>query len=86
MTGPIGDEEACTWVLDHVQEFLHGEMDEAEAEAFRRHIAACENCMDETDLEMAISRALARCNRTVAAPMQLRTRVVSLHVSYRLGE
>ncbi|NYN30501.1 mycothiol system anti-sigma-R factor, partial [Salmonella enterica subsp. enterica serovar Typhimurium] len=31
----------------------------------------------------AVSRALKRCNRTVAAPMQLRSRLVQMHVTYR---
>ena len=60
MTPSNGDEESCCWVIDHLQEFLHGEMS-----------------------EQAVSRALRRCNRTVAAPMQLRTRVVQMQVSYR---
>lgn len=83
MTLSNGDEESCCWVIDHLQEFLHGEMSEQEADAFRRHIAACESCMDEADMEAAVSRALRRRNRTVAAPMQLRTRVVQMQVSYR---
>ena len=47
MTQSAGNEESCYWVIDHLQEFLHGEMSEHDADAFRRHIAACENCMDE---------------------------------------
>ena len=49
MTQSAGNEESCYWVIDHLQEFLHGEMSEHDADAFRRHIAACENCMDEAD-------------------------------------
>ena len=83
MTQFADDEESCCWVINHLQEFLHGEMSEHGADAFRRHIAACESCMDEADMEAAVSRALKRCNRTVAAPMQLRSRWVQMHVSYR---
>ncbi|MDU3568768.1 MAG: mycothiol system anti-sigma-R factor, partial [Cutibacterium avidum] len=36
MTLSNGDEESCCWVIDHLQEFLHGEMSEQEADAFRR--------------------------------------------------
>jgi len=61
MTQSAGNEESCYWVIDHLQEFLHGEMSEHDADAFRRHIAACENCMDEADMEAAVSRALKRC-------------------------
>lgn len=83
MTQFADDEESCCWVINHLQEFLHGEMSEHDADAFRRHIAACESCMDEADMEAAVSRALKRSNRTVAAPMQLRSRLVQMHVSYR---
>ncbi|MSS45398.1 mycothiol system anti-sigma-R factor [Cutibacterium sp. WCA-380-WT-3A] len=83
MTQSAGDEESCCWVIDHLQEFLHGEMSQDDADAFRRHIAACESCMDEADMEAAVSRALKRCNRTVAAPLQLRSRLIQMHVSYR---
>lgn len=83
MTQFADDEESCCWVINHLQEFLHGEMSEHGADAFRRHIAACESCMDEADMEAAVSRALKRCNRTVAAHMQLRSRLVQMHVSYR---
>ena len=44
MTQSAGNEESCYWVIDHLQEFLHGEMSEHDADAFRRHIAACEKC------------------------------------------
>ena len=50
MTQSAGNEESCYWVIDHLQEFLHGEMSEHDADAFRRHIAACESCMDEADM------------------------------------
>ncbi|WCC81098.1 zf-HC2 domain-containing protein [Cutibacterium equinum] len=83
MTQSTGDEESCWWVIDHLQDFLHGEMSESDADAFRRHITACESCMDEADMEAAVSRALKRCQRNVAAPVQLRSSVVQMHVSYR---
>jgi len=54
MTQSAGNEESCYWVIDHLQEFLHGEMSEHDADAFRRHIAACESCMDEADMEAAV--------------------------------
>gem|GEM_PF-157168 len=83
MTQSAGNEESCYWVIDHLQEFLHGEMSEHDADAFRRHIAACENCMDEADMEAAVSRALKRCNRTVAAPYAVAesSRANARHVS-----
>ncbi|QCV88749.1 mycothiol system anti-sigma-R factor [Acidipropionibacterium jensenii] len=73
-------EEACDWALGHLQAFLHGELDEQEADTFRRHLAACESCLDEADLEAAVSRALRRCHHTVRASSSLRMRVVRLHI------
>ncbi len=73
-------EDACDWALDHLQAFLHGELDEDQADAFRRHIAACESCLDEADLEAAVSRALQRCNRSVHASSTLRMKIVRLRI------
>lgn len=77
---PCGPEEACDWAMDHLQAFLHGELTEDQADAFRRHLAACESCLDEADLEAAVSRALQRCNMAVKASSTLRMRIVHLHV------
>ena len=33
MTQSAGNEESCYWVIDHLQEFLHGEMSEHDADA-----------------------------------------------------
>ncbi len=73
-------EAACDWALEHLQAFLHGELDEEKADAFRRHIAACESCLDEADLEAAVSRALQRCNRSARANSSLRLKIVRMHI------
>ncbi|WP_130865577.1 zf-HC2 domain-containing protein [Acidipropionibacterium timonense] len=72
----------CDWVLEHLQAFLHGELDEVEADEFRHHIQACDACMDETDLEAAISRALGRCRHEEQASASLRMRIVRMHVEF----
>lgn len=72
-------EQACGWALDHLQEFLHGELSTEEADAFRRHLNACESCMDEADMEAAVSRALKRCQHPVHASAELRMRIVRLN-------
>lgn len=73
-------ERACGWALDHIQEFLHGELTEEQADAFRNHLNACESCMDEADMEAAVSRALKRCQHPVHASAELRVRIVRLSI------
>ncbi|PZP18386.1 MAG: hypothetical protein DI600_09585, partial [Cutibacterium granulosum] len=33
----------CQWVIDHLQPFLHDELGEEQANAFRHHIDACDD-------------------------------------------
>ncbi|ALN15860.1 MAG: zf-HC2 domain-containing protein [Acidipropionibacterium acidipropionici] len=77
-SNPECAEKACGWALDHLQEFLHGELSDEAADAFRHHLTACESCMDEADMEAAVSRALRRCQQPVHASIELRMRIVGL--------
>lgn len=72
--------DTCAWVLERIQAFLHGELGEADAQAFREHLMACEDCMDETDLEQAVARAVRRCCPPTTASAQLRMRIVEMRV------
>lgn len=69
------DRHECRVVLARVHEFLDGELDEATADAFRAHLAACEPCMDEADLWQALHMLVKRANPPAAAPVTLLTRI-----------
>jgi len=67
----------CTFVLARVHAFLDGELDEREADALRRHLDACEHCLDEADLAAALKRLVRRSCAGHPAPPTLRLRIVT---------
>lgn len=67
----------CGRVLESVNAFLDGEIDEADADAIRAHLVACEPCMDDVEVTEAVRKMLQRCCCATRAPEGLRTRVVT---------
>lgn len=75
-------EDSCTFALNSVQAFLHGELPEATADEIRSHLLMCESCMDSFDVEQMISSMVKRCWCTPAASEALRLRITSVtHIS-----
>jgi len=72
----------CAFSMWHVQAFLHGGLDEAEADEIRQHLMLCEQCLDFYDSETLITELVQRCCRDTQqpAPPTLRVRVTNLHV------
>lgn len=64
--------DACMQALANVHAFLHHEMTEADADLLRHHLHACERCMENFDVEQAITAMLRRCCAEPKAPAQLR--------------
>jgi len=83
MTGESPTIEECTKAIAQVQSFLHGELSEADADEVRRHLMACEACLDYFDCETLISAMVRRCveNLRQNASEELRARIASLHVA-----
>lgn len=81
----MGGEDQCDLALRSVHAFLHGELPEASADEIRRHLIACEKCMDDFDAEDLIGALLRRCCGPASAPATLRIRVSRLSVHYNLG-
>lgn len=69
------DFDECVRVLTNVYAFLHNEMSEAEADAIRRHLHACERCLENFDIEQTIAVVLRRCCSGVQAPTRLRVSI-----------
>jgi anti-sigma factor (TIGR02949 family) len=69
--------DACDDVLSNLNAFLDGEVDEASADEVREHLAACEPCMDDFEVRLALRRVLQRCCFAEKAPESLRLKVVT---------
>ncbi len=66
----------CHAAMRHVDAFLDGELTEAEADEIRRHLDACEDCLDVADAEAAVKALVKRCCGGPPAPDGLRARLV----------
>ncbi|WP_028708334.1 mycothiol system anti-sigma-R factor [Propionicicella superfundia] len=67
----------CDEVKRSLNAFLDGEVEAADADVIRAHVAACEPCMDDLEVRAALRRILQRCCCAVRAPETLRARVVT---------
>lgn len=74
-----GDE--CAKALSRLYEFLDSELEAADADDIRRHLAACEPCMDAFDAEEAMKKLIKRGCAGEVAPEQLRAKVLAMFAS-----
>ncbi|MDR2619644.1 MAG: zf-HC2 domain-containing protein [Propionibacteriaceae bacterium] len=74
------DLDLCAHALRNVHAFLHGELSEEEADMIRRHLSACERCIDNFRVEEQITKLIQRCCE-VHASDTLRVRVRALITS-----
>lgn len=73
-------DDYCMHVKTKLNEFLDRELVEADADDIRRHLHACEPCMDDFEVKLALRDLLRRCC-SQRAPEALRVRVVT-QISY----
>lgn len=66
----------CGHVKQQLNQFLDKELEESDADDIRRHLQACEPCMDDFEVALAIRHLLRRCCNQ-PAPETLRRRVVT---------
>lgn len=66
----------CQEALEHLYEFLDGELTAERAQRVREHLAACQPCEECFDVEQAFLKFIeARC-RSKGAPPELRRRIL----------
>ena len=75
----------CALILERVHAFLDHELDEASCDAIRAHLDACEDCLDDYDIQQALKKLVNRCCRTTKAPQQLRVTIVTSITRWRAG-
>ncbi len=71
----------CVRALEAVHAFLHGELPETDADRVRRHLHACERCMESFEIESVITEMIRRSQPTTAAPAGLRNKLTALCLS-----
>jgi len=75
MNEPAVSREACSHILDRVYQFHDQALSEDEATEIRRHLMACEPCLDHYDVEQAMRLLIRRCFHTEPAPDALRLKI-----------
>ncbi len=73
----------CTAALDHLYEFLDGEVAPTDHEQIAHHLDECAPCLQEYDVERIVKALVARSCCEVA-PAQLRSRLLAELVSVRI--
>ncbi|MFT3862536.1 mycothiol system anti-sigma-R factor [Micropruina sp.] len=68
----------CTLALQRLYQFLDNELDEADADAIRAHLQACEPCLDAYGVEEHVRSLVKRCCAGSRAPDGLRVRVTQV--------
>lgn len=77
--GPVDCEAAIAQLFS----FLDSELDEASSDLVRAHIADCESCLAEYDVEHHL-KALVRRSCCEEAPVELRVRIRAQLASVRI--
>ncbi|MDU7361017.1 MAG: zf-HC2 domain-containing protein [Propionibacteriaceae bacterium] len=72
--------DECVEALQRVHAFLHDELVDADADAIRHHLHACERCMENFEIESTINEMIRRAT-LCKAPASLRIRVSEMRVS-----
>ena len=75
----------CTEALDRLFEYLDSELVEPDADRVRAHLAECQGCLEEFDVE-AVVKKIVRRSCQEAAPAELRVRIHERLVSLRVRE
>ena len=69
----------CVRALEAVHAFLHNELAESDADEIRIHLHACEQCMENFDIESTITAMIQRSNPAPPVPQGLAARIVMRH-------
>ncbi len=78
------ESDDCAAVLRRLYLFLDGECLESEADEIRAHLDACESCVEDADVALALKALVKRCCGGACAPSHLRDRIFTQYraVSY----
>jgi mycothiol system anti-sigma-R factor len=75
--------DECHNVVEQVWQFLDHELDEASAEAIRRHLVECEPCLDTFDMDQALKSLVHEHCGGDTAPSHLRAKIITQLTTFR---
>lgn len=67
----------CDEIERHLDEFLDGELESREADRFRMHLEACEECRRKLEFEQILRGLIRGAARRREVPLSVRTRVLN---------
>ncbi|MFZ0531054.1 MAG: mycothiol system anti-sigma-R factor [Propionicimonas sp.] len=78
----ISEFEDCTEVLRNLYAFQDKELTPAEEDEIRRHLLACEHCLDHYEVEEALRVVIRKsCCETAPETLRLRVQASYLHAT-----
>ncbi|MFV0428002.1 MAG: zf-HC2 domain-containing protein [Arachnia sp.] len=82
MTDPAmnHDHDECVQALTYIHAFFADELPDADADQIRRHLDACEGCLESYEIERTITQLLKRSHPECPAPVSLRMRITTLTI------
>ncbi|MCV2457760.1 mycothiol system anti-sigma-R factor [Streptomyces sp. ICN988] len=76
----------CSEILDHLYEFLDGEMPDEDREKFIEHFEECSSCLEQYGLVQQVKRLVNRACGHDDVPADLRAKVLSRIDLIRSGQ
>ncbi len=73
----------CVRALEAVHAFLHNELAESDADLIRLHLHACEQCMENFDIESTITEMIRRSQPVPSVPDTLVARITLMRRPHR---
>lgn len=73
----ISPDPECAAVLEKLFEFLDGECSDPQADEIRSHLDACDRCVEDADVALALKALVKRCCGSGPAPASLRASIMT---------
>lgn len=77
-------ETDCSEVLDHIYQYLDGELGDVDVHKIRQHLDECGPCLTEYDLDLMLKALVRRSCGGDCAPEDLRAKILLRITEVRL--
>ena len=81
-----GSHAECSEVLHRIYEYLDGEMSPDDVRRVASHLAECQPCLAEHDLDVALKQAVRRSCSGESAPAAVRLQIMQRITTVRLDQ